>query len=54
MNADGAAFSGAYSIFFGQFGSGLLGHADQTPGTMFMSGRFAFMQYGYPFAALAM
>lgn len=53
-NADGAAFSGAYSIFFGQFGSGLPGHLDQTPGTMFMSGRFAFMQYGYPFAALAM
>lgn len=49
-----AAFSGAYSIFFGQFGSGLPGHFDQTPGTMFMSGRFAFMQYGYPFAALAM
>lgn len=55
INADGDNFSGAYSIFFGQFGTGLKGqHFDQTPGTMFMSGRFAFMQYGYPFAALAM
>lgn len=45
---------GAYSIFFAQFASGGVGHMNQTSGTMFMSGRFAFMQYGYPFAALAM
>lgn len=46
--------TGAYSIFFAQFASSQTGHMNQTPGTMFMSGRFAFMQYGYPFAALAM
>lgn len=45
---------GAYNIFFAQFAAGGTGHMNQTPGTMFMSGRFAFMQYGYPFAALAM
>lgn len=55
INADGAVFNGAYSIFFAQFGSASSGvHLMQTPGTIFMSGRFAFMQYGYPFAALAM
>lgn len=47
-------FVGAYNIFFGQFASNAVGHMNQTPGTMFMSGRFAYMQYGYPFAALAM
>lgn len=52
--ANGDVFTGAYSIFFAQFGSQATGHLLQTPGTMFMSGRFAFMQYGYPFAALAM
>lgn len=52
--ANGDVFNGAYSIFFAQFGSQGTGHFLQTPGTMFMSGRFAFMQYGYPFAALAM
>lgn len=50
----GNIFTGAYNIFFGQFASNATGHMNQTPGTMFMSGRFAFMQYGYPFAALAM
>ncbi|WP_308149741.1 PTS transporter subunit EIIC [Spiroplasma sp. AdecLV25b] len=50
----GKTFVGAYNIFFAQFASGATGHMNQTPGTMFMSGRFAFMQYGYPFAALAM
>ncbi|MGL5268701.1 MAG: PTS transporter subunit EIIC [Spiroplasma sp.] len=54
VNANGEIFNGAYSIFFAQFGSSGTGHFLQTPGTMFMSGRFAFMQYGYPFAALAM
>lgn len=55
INADGEIFNGAYSIFFAQFGSSSNGiHLMQTPGTIFMSGRFAFMQYGYPFAALAM
>lgn len=52
--ANGDVFNGAYSIFFAQFGSQADGHLLQTPGTIFMSGRFAFMQYGYPFAALAM
>lgn len=54
VDSNGEIFSGAYSIFFAQFGSHDKGHLLQTPGTMFMSGRFAFMQYGYPFAALAM
>lgn len=54
QNASGELFSGAYPIFFAQFGAEASGHFNQTPGTMFMSGRFAFMQYGYPFAALAM
>lgn len=53
-NEVGDTFVGAYNIFFGQFASNAVGHMNQTPGTMFMSGRFAFMQYGYPFAALAM
>lgn len=53
-NEAGDTFVGAYNIFFGQFASNAVGHMNQTPGTMFMSGRFAFMQYGYPFAALAM
>lgn len=53
-NEAGKTFVGAYNIFFGQFASNASGHMNQTPGTMFMSGRFAFMQYGYPFAALAM
>lgn len=53
-NEAGNTFVGAYNIFFGQFASNAVGHMNQTPGTMFMSGRFAFMQYGYPFAALAM
>ena len=53
-NSSGQESQGAYSIFFAQFGSSGVGHFTQTPGTMFMSGRFAFMQYGYPFAALAM
>ncbi|MDQ7982931.1 MAG: PTS transporter subunit EIIC [Spiroplasma sp.] len=51
--ANGDVWDGAYNIFFNQFGAGS-GHFNQTVGTMFMSGRFAFMQYGYPFAALAM
>lgn len=54
INGSGEIFTGAYSIFFAQFGAAGTGHLLQTPGTMFMSGRFAFMQYGYPFAALAM
>lgn len=45
---------GAYTIFFAQFASPYTGHMNQFPGTIFLSGRFAFMQYGYPFAALAM
>lgn len=51
---NGTVFNGAYNIFFGQFAFDGSGHMNQTPGTMFMSGRFAFMQYGLPFAALAM
>jgi len=54
INESGDHFVGAYNIFFGQFASNAVGHMNQTPGTMFMSGRFAYMQYGYPFAALAM
>ncbi|WP_342252123.1 PTS transporter subunit EIIC [Spiroplasma endosymbiont of Amphibalanus improvisus] len=51
---NGEIFHGAYNIFFGQYGSGLTGHLTQEPGTVFMSGRFSFMEYGLPFAALAM
>lgn len=51
---NGNVINGAYNIFFAQFGADAKGHFNQFPGTMFMSGRFAFMQYGYPFAALAM
>lgn len=45
---------GAQNIFFAQYGSKASGHMTLKVGTVFMSGRFAFMQYGYPFAALAM
>lgn len=51
---NGKRIVGAYEIFFAQFGSKGSGHFTQEVGTMFMSGRFAFMQWGYPFAALAM
>lgn len=54
MDGSGNPFTGAYSIFFAQFSAPGNGHLNQFAGTMFMSGRFAFMQYGYPFAALAM
>lgn len=53
-NAAGQEFSGAYSIFFEQYGAAATGHFNQYAGTVFMSGRFSFMQWGYPFAALAM
>jgi len=53
-NDAGETVKGAYNIFFAQFASSGSGHMNQEPGTMFMSGRFAFMQYGFPFAALAM
>lgn len=51
--SDGIIY-GAQNIFFKQYGSGASGHMTMEVGTVFMSGRFAFMQYGYPFAALAM
>lgn len=54
FNDKGEKIVGAFEIFFAQYGSKNSGHLTQEVGTMFMSGRFAFMQWGYPFAALAM
>lgn len=52
--ANGDQINGAYNIFFEQLGSNGTGHMNLYSGSIFMSGRFAFMDYGYPMAALAM
>ena len=48
------AFRGAYTAFFAQNASKFTGHLTFFPGTVFLSGRFSFMDFGFPLAALAM
>ena len=50
----GKEYAGSYNIFFQQLGSKATGHFNQTVGFAFLSGRFGFMLFGYPFGMLAM
>ncbi|MBP0984514.1 MAG: PTS transporter subunit EIIC [Oscillospiraceae bacterium] len=53
MIIDGVAVQGAQNIFFAELASGTTGHFSVSA-TRFMSGKFPFMIFGLPAAALAM
>lgn len=55
MEVAGQMVYGAQNIFFAQLANvGAIGHFSVSPGTRFMTGKFPFMIFGLPGAALAM